>query len=110
MNTKIYRFVVSFTFYGISMNVGKFGGNVHLAYPLIVLMELLGYCMLFGMDRIGHKRMLIGAHVTTGISCLIAMFVVMFAEECKWKLYSIIVYFVSIIINNIDNHLVLLPY
>ena len=100
---------MSFTFYGISMNVGKFGGNVHLAYPLIVLMELFGYCMLFGMDRIGHKRMLIGAHVITGISCLIAMFVVMFAEECKLKLYSIIVYFFPIIFNDIDTHFVLSP-
>ena len=83
------RFVVSFTFYGITMNVGKFGGNIHLAYPLLVSMEFVGYSLLFAMNRIGHKRTLISAHIITGTSLLIAMFIVMFVDESRYQIINI---------------------
>ena len=79
----LYRFAIVFVYYGITLNLGKLGADLYVSFSLSVAAETLGYAAVLLMDIIGHKRLLMTALAATGASCIVSVFPVMFADECK---------------------------
>ena len=79
----LYRFAIVLVYYGITLNLGKFGADLYVSFSLSVAAEALGYAAVLLMDMIGHKRLLMTALAATGASCIVSVFPVMFADKCN---------------------------
>ncbi|KAL5010023.1 hypothetical protein ScPMuIL_012328 [Solemya velum] len=64
-------FTVSLVYYGLTMNVGKLGGDVFLNFTISVLVEFLGYfsCLCL-VDRLGRRVLHCASMLLGGVACL----------------------------------------
>ena len=72
-------------FYGLSLNAGKLAGDIYVNFELMGLMEMAAYglCLLL-LNRVGRKPMQIACMVVGGGACLSTIFVVVFADKCRY--------------------------
>ena len=83
-----FRLVITLGYYGLSLNVGRIGGNVYINFFSSIVVEIVGYsaCLLL-MDRIGRKLLLCGSMTLGGVACLLTIFTSLYADKCKYIFY-----------------------
>ena len=79
------RFAVNLTYYGISMNVAKFSGNIFVNFAVSSTVETVAclFCMM-GPKRFGRKKFLCISMLIGGSTCLCTIFTTLFSDECKY--------------------------
>ena len=84
------RFALNLTYYGITMNVAKFGGNIFVNFAISSLTEIVGItvCVMIG-DRLGRKCLFCSNMILAGIICICTIFTSLYADDCKYKVDSI---------------------
>ena len=84
------RFALNLTYYGISMNVAKFGGNIFVNFGISSLTAIVGItvCVMIG-DRLGRKYLYCSNMILGGIACICTIFTSLYADDCKYTVYSI---------------------
>lgn len=78
----ICRAVISMTYYGITYNVGRIGGNIYLNFLLSILVEFLGYssCLVLS-EKLGRRFVHCGCLIITGMACIGTIFTTLYASE-----------------------------
>lgn len=101
-------FALNLTYYGISMNVAKFGGNIYVNFAISSLAEMIGtiLCVLIG-DRWGRKYPFCSTMIVGGITCICTIFTSLYADDSlSWltttlamvgKFFITITFFISYI-------------
>nr|XP_022333445.1 organic cation transporter protein-like [Crassostrea virginica] len=74
-------FVISFIYFGLTLNIGKLGGNLYINFTVSCVMEFFGYLLCIFMDRTGRKPMHLTMMFLSGISCLASIFPVLYGDE-----------------------------
>lgn len=79
-----YRFAIAMTYYGISMNVAKFSGDVFVNFAASSSAEFFGiiFCWLI-TDRVGRKGLFCTAMILGGVTCICTIFTSLYADKCK---------------------------
>lgn len=77
------RFVISSIYYGLTLNIGKLGGNLYINFTVAAVMEFLGNLLCLLMDKTGRKAMHLSLMFLTGAACLSSAIPVLFGNECK---------------------------
>lgn len=75
------RFVVSFIYYGLTMNVDSLGGNIYENFALLVLVELFGYSAIFFLNLTGRKPMHLASIFGCGVASIGSILLILFAEN-----------------------------
>ncbi|CAC5365075.1 SLC22A4_5 [Mytilus coruscus] len=75
-------FALSLTYYGISMNVAKFDGNIYVNFGISSTVETVAcfFCLL-GPDRFGRKVFFCSSMVIGGLTCFCTIFTSLYASE-----------------------------
>ncbi|XP_063424896.1 organic cation transporter protein-like isoform X2 [Mytilus trossulus] len=75
-------FALSLTYYGISMNVAKFDGNIYVNFGISSTVETVAcfFCLL-GPDRFGRKVFFCSSMVIGGLTCFCTIFPSLYASE-----------------------------
>lgn len=75
-------FALNLTYYGISMNVAKFGGNIFVNFAISSLAEVVGIivCVIIG-DRLGRKYLFCSNMILAGITCICTIFTSLYADD-----------------------------
>nr|XP_022308955.1 organic cation transporter protein-like [Crassostrea virginica] len=73
--------VAAFIYYGLTMNVGSLGGNIYENFSLLILVELLGYSMIFLLNRTGRKYVLLTSIFGCGAASIGSILLILFAEN-----------------------------
>jgi OCT family organic cation transporter-like MFS transporter 4/5 len=76
--------VISFIYYGLTLHVGKLGGNLYINFALSCTVEFIGYFLCIFMDRTGRKPMHLTVMFMSGIACLASVLPLIFGDECKF--------------------------
>ncbi|RUS82165.1 hypothetical protein EGW08_010047 [Elysia chlorotica] len=78
--------VASMVYYGLSLNVGQFSGNIYLNSILSAMAELLSYVFsLCVMDIVGRKFLLCSSMLLGGLACVSSMFPVLYGgDDIQW--------------------------
>ena len=81
---------MNLTFYGISMNIAKFGGNIFVNFAISSLTEIVGIiiCVMIG-DRLGRKYLFCSNMILAGIICICTIFTSLYGDDCKYTVDSI---------------------
>ena len=79
------RFVIAFIYYGLTLHIGKLGGNLYVNFTVSCVMEFAGYFLCIFMDRTGRKPMHLTVMFLSGISCLVSVLPLMFGNDCNFK-------------------------
>ena len=67
----LVRFVVSMTYYGLSLNVDNLGGSLRLNFLISCTVELAGYVTAWLLlERLGRKRCHCWFMIVAGLACL----------------------------------------
>ncbi|KAK3098244.1 hypothetical protein FSP39_017573 [Pinctada imbricata] len=86
-------FIASLAHYGIKMNVSNLGGDLFVAFIILVIAESLGYTLCWPMDYVGHKRLLVIALFATGICCLIPFVLILAVDDTpEWIILTFIMF------------------
>lgn len=75
-------FAVNLTYYGISMNVAKFSGNIFVNFAVSSTVETVAclFCMM-GPERFGRKKFLCISMLIGGSTCLCTIFTTLYSDE-----------------------------
>ncbi|GFR96365.1 organic cation transporter protein [Elysia marginata] len=78
--------VASMVYYGLSLNVGQFSGNIYLNSFLSAMAELLSYVFcLCVLDITGRKLLLCSTMLLGGLACVSTMFPVLYGgDDIQW--------------------------
>ena len=84
------RFALNLTYYGITMNVAKFGGNIFVNFAISSLTEIVGItvCVMIG-DRLGRTCLSCSTMILAGIICICTILTSLYADDCKYTVDSI---------------------
>lgn len=74
-------FVISSIYYGLTLNIGKLGGNLYINFTVAAVMEFLGNLLCLLMDKTGRKAMHLSLMFLTGAACLSSAIPVLFGNE-----------------------------
>lgn len=96
--TFLLRFVISFIYYGLTLNMGKLAGNLFLNFLVGVTVEGLGYLLCFLMNKTGRKPMHLTVMFGSGFGCLLSILPALFLDSCMCK-YNVLNF--SFVINNL---------
>ena len=82
-----FRFVLSLTYYGLTLNVGNLAGNKYVNMGLYGLVEMISYitCLLL-IDNIGRRPLTAGMLILSGLTCSATIFPVLFATKGVYHL------------------------
>ncbi|XP_061185482.1 organic cation transporter protein-like [Saccostrea echinata] len=80
-------FVAAFIYYGLTMNVGSLGGNLYENFSLLVFVELIGYCVIFFMNKTGRKPLHLLAIFGCGVASVGSILLILFAENTLYWLH-----------------------
>lgn len=75
--------MAAFIYYGLTMNVGSLGGNLYENFSLLVLVELLGYSVIYFLNKTGRKSVHLLAIFGCGAASIGSILLILFAENCK---------------------------
>ncbi|XP_048779932.1 organic cation transporter protein-like isoform X2 [Ostrea edulis] len=82
-------FAVSFIYYGITMNIGRFSGNLYSNYAISVTAEILGYSMCFLLDRTGRKPLHLVVLFGSSVACFLTLVPLLLLDESgNWLLIA----------------------
>lgn len=71
-------------YYGITMNVGKLGGDVYVNMAISTSVGMLGEIIaLLASYKIGRKRLCISYMIIGGIGCLLTILPSLYGQKCK---------------------------
>ncbi|XP_063422629.1 organic cation transporter protein-like isoform X1 [Mytilus trossulus] len=75
-------FAIAMTYYGISMNVAKFSGDVFVNFAASSSAEFFGiiFCWLV-TDRVGRKGLFCTAMILGGVTCICTIFTSLYADK-----------------------------
>ncbi|XP_048767368.2 organic cation transporter protein-like isoform X2 [Ostrea edulis] len=80
-------FTVAFIYYGLTINIGKFGGNLYSNYAVSITAELLGYLTGFLLDKTGRKPMHLGVFFGSSVACFLSLVPILVLDESyNWLL------------------------
>ena len=102
------RFIISFIYYGLTLHIGKLGGNLYVNFTVSCLMEFAGYLLCIFMDRTGRKPMHLTVMFLSGISCLASVLPLMFGDDCNFKsilFMRTITIMISLYLKSYEKHL-----
>ncbi|XP_062596942.1 organic cation transporter protein-like [Saccostrea cucullata] len=74
-------FIISFIYYGLTLHIGKLGGDLYINFAISCVMEFIGYFLCIFMDRTGRKPMHLTVMFLSGTACLASVFPVLFGDE-----------------------------
>lgn len=79
-----FRFALNLIYYGISMNVAKFGGDLFVNYAASSSAELLAilFCW-YTTNKIGRKKLFCTVMILGGVTCTSTIFTYLYANECE---------------------------
>lgn len=80
-----FRFVISFIYYGLTLNMGKLAGNLYVNFLVGVTVEGLGYLLCFLMNKTGRKPMHLTVMFGSGFGCLLSILPALFLDSCRCK-------------------------
>ncbi|XP_056008132.1 organic cation transporter protein-like [Ostrea edulis] len=83
-------FVVSFIYYGLTMNVDSLGGNIYENFALLVLVELFGYSAIFLLNLTGRKPMHLASIFGCGVASIGSILLILFAENTLYWLHILL--------------------
>ena len=82
LNFTLSRMVVSFAYYGLSLNTSNLNGDLYLNFAISGLVEAPGYLIvLFLIDRIGRRWLYFWLMLLGGIACVSTIFTVEYGSE-----------------------------
>ncbi|XP_048736781.1 organic cation transporter protein-like [Ostrea edulis] len=82
-------FVISFIYYGLTLNMGKLAGNLYINFAVAVLVEALGYLLCFLMNKTGRKPMHLVVMFGSGFGCLLSILPAFFLDSSyTWLLVA----------------------
>ncbi|XP_011414351.3 organic cation transporter protein [Magallana gigas] len=79
--------VAAFIYYGLTMNVGSLGGNLYENFSLLVLVELLGYTVIYFLNKTGRKSVHLLAIFGCGAASIGSILLILFAENSMYWLH-----------------------
>lgn len=83
----LLRFVISFIYYGLTINMGKLAGNLYVNFLVGVTVEGLGYLLCFVMNKTGRKPLHLTVMFGSGFGCLLSILPALFLDSCKFKIF-----------------------
>ncbi|XP_065929255.1 organic cation transporter protein isoform X2 [Magallana gigas] len=83
-------FVVSFIYYGLTMNVDSLGGNLYENFALLVLVELAGYCVVFFLNFTGRRPVHLMSIFGCGIASIVSVLLIQFSEQSLYWLHILV--------------------
>ncbi|XP_078314378.1 organic cation transporter protein-like isoform X2 [Crassostrea virginica] len=82
-------FVIAFIYYGLTMNVGKFGGSLFSNYAVSVTAELIGSLMCLLLDKTGRKPFHIGALMGGSLACFLTLIpLILLDKSFNWLMIT----------------------
>lgn len=81
----LLRFVISFIYYGLTINMGKLAGNLYVNFLVGVTVEGLGYLLCFVMNKTGRKPLHLTVMFGSGFGCLLSILPALFLDSCTCK-------------------------
>lgn len=82
--------VAAFIYYGLTMNVGSLGGNLYENFSLLVLVELLGYSVIYFLNKTGRKPVHLVAIFGCGAASIGSILLILFAENSLYWLHILL--------------------
>ncbi|KAK3096797.1 hypothetical protein FSP39_003389 [Pinctada imbricata] len=84
-------FVVAMTTFGMKMNISHLGSNVYTSFTITVIADTLGTLLMFTMDRVGHKRLLVISVLSTGAACTVSFILILFVDNVsEWLVITFV--------------------
>ena len=80
--------MVSFIYYGLTMNVDSLGGNLYANFSLLILVELAGYSMIYFLNLTGRKPVHLASIFGCGVASIASILLLQFAENSTRKIIS----------------------
>lgn len=78
---------MNLAYYGITMNVGKLGGDVYVNMAISTTAGFLGEVVcLFASYKIGRNRLYMGYMIVGGIGCLLTLVPSLYGKKCKYMI------------------------
>ncbi|XP_061172603.1 organic cation transporter protein-like [Saccostrea echinata] len=74
-------FAIAFIYYGLTVNLGKFGGNLYANTALSITAEILGYSMCFLLDKTGRKPMHLVVLFGSSVACFLTLIPILLLDE-----------------------------
>ena len=74
---------MAMTTFGIKMNISHLGSNIYMSFTITVIADTLGTLLMFTMDRVGHKRLLVISVLSTGAACAVSFILILFVDNGK---------------------------
>nr|XP_022328779.1 organic cation transporter protein-like [Crassostrea virginica] len=82
-------FVISFIYYGLTLNMGKLAGNLYVNFAVGVTVEAMGYMLCFLMNKTGRKPMHLTVMFGSGIGCLLSILPALYLDSSyTWLLVA----------------------
>ncbi|XP_061172451.1 organic cation transporter protein-like [Saccostrea echinata] len=82
-------FVISFIYYGLTLNMGKLAGNLFINFAIGVTVEAMGYSLCFLMNKTGRKPMHLVVMFGSGFGCLLSILPALFFDSSlTWLLVA----------------------
>ncbi|KAK3096979.1 hypothetical protein FSP39_005334 [Pinctada imbricata] len=73
-------FVISFIYYGIQLNIGQLGGDLYVTFLVTVIVEAIGYCIIFLINMTGRKKMHLFTMCSMSMICIASVFTISFLD------------------------------
>jgi hypothetical protein len=84
-NICLCRGAIAMSYYGLSLNSGNLVGDIFINFLVQGAIEIPAILFtMLTLNRIGRKGPHVFSIVLSGLSCLATIFVVFFADECKY--------------------------
>jgi hypothetical protein len=90
------RCTIAFIYYGLTINIGKFGGNLYSNTAVSITAELLGYLMCFFLDKTGRKPLHLGVLFGSSVACFLSLIPILLLDECKYMMFQYICYILEV--------------
>ncbi|KAK3098411.1 hypothetical protein FSP39_019225 [Pinctada imbricata] len=67
-------FVMAFIYYGVTLNIGSLGENLYLTYTINAVVEMLGNCLQFFLNKTGRRRMYLANMISMAVFFVASVF------------------------------------
>ncbi|KAK3097379.1 hypothetical protein FSP39_009121 [Pinctada imbricata] len=84
-------FVISFIYYGIVLNIGFLGEDLYLTFFINAVVETLGYCLQFFINKTGRRKMYLTTMFSMGAFFVASVFTDMYLDSDSGELFPTVV-------------------
>ncbi|XP_062578070.1 organic cation transporter protein-like [Saccostrea cucullata] len=82
-------FAIAFIYYGLTVNLGKLGGDLFSNFTMSNTAEVLGYLTCFLLDKTGRKPMHLVVLFGSSVACLLTLIPILLLDESyNWLLIT----------------------